>query len=106
MVTGGLDVGPSLSNLRPVERVGFRGECFADGPTGVNRADLASGFPASITTAATWDQNLMYQRGLVMGAEFRQKGAKVMLGWLSKFCEASTRCHFSLENQSRLSSPC
>ena len=80
MVTGGFDVGSCIGNIGPVERLSFRGLCFADGPAGVNRADLVSVFPAGITVAATWDADLMYQRELALGAEFRAKGVNVMLG--------------------------
>ncbi|KAF2798415.1 glycoside hydrolase family 3 protein [Melanomma pulvis-pyrius CBS 109.77] len=80
MVTGGSDVGPCIGNIGPVERLGFRGLCFSDGPIGVNRADLVSVFPSGITAAAMWDRELLYQRGLAIGSEFRGKGAHVMLG--------------------------
>lgn len=45
-----------------------------DGPSGIVRADLVSIFPAGITIAATWGCALMYQRGLAIGEEFRDKG--------------------------------
>lgn len=67
------------------KRVQFGGICLADGPLGVHMADLASVFPAGITTAATWDKELMYLRGKAMGAEFRGKGAHVMTGFVSCF---------------------
>src|SRR4051812_18153437 len=40
MVTGGFDVGSCIGNIGSIERLSFRGICFADGPAGVNRADL------------------------------------------------------------------
>lgn len=80
-----MDVGPCVSNLAPVKRLGFPGVCISDGPAGVNRADLVSGFPAGVTTAATWDKDLIYQRGLAIGAEFRDKGINVMLGYSLPF---------------------
>jgi hypothetical protein len=82
MVTGGFDVGDCIGNIGPIERLSFRGLCMADGPAGVNRADLASAFPAGLTTAATWDVKLMYQRGRALGDEFRGKGAHVLLGYV------------------------
>lgn len=42
--------------------------------------DGVSVFPSGITTAATWDESLMYLRGAALGEEFRAKGAHVMLG--------------------------
>jgi beta-glucosidase len=80
LVTGGADVGPCTGNIGPVERLGFRGLCMADGPAGVNRADLVSVFPAGLATAATWDLDLVYQRGQAIGAEYKGKGVHVMLG--------------------------
>lgn len=82
MVTGGpaLDGLGCVGNLVPVPHAGFGGACFSDGPTGVNRADLVSVFPAGLTAAATWDRSLMYQRGVAIGEEFREKGAHVYLG--------------------------
>jgi beta-glucosidase len=37
-------------------------------------------FPAGIQTAATWDVELMYQRGEALGEESRGKGVNVLLG--------------------------
>ncbi|KAF6816926.1 beta-glucosidase 2 [Colletotrichum sojae] len=82
MVTGrlGLDAGGCIGNIPPIERVGFRGLCLLDGPTALNRADLVSVFPAGLTTAASWDKDLMYRRGRALGEEFRDKGVNVGLG--------------------------
>ncbi|KAF2179972.1 glycoside hydrolase family 3 protein [Zopfia rhizophila CBS 207.26] len=80
MVTGGFDVGSCIGNIGPVGRLSLKGLCFSDGPTGINRADLVSVFPAGLTAAATWDVELLYQRGLALGAEYRGKGINVMLG--------------------------
>ena len=40
-------------------------------------------FPAGLTVAATWDRKLMNTRGSYLGAEFKAKGAHVMLGPVS-----------------------
>ncbi|KAF6823290.1 beta-glucosidase 2 [Colletotrichum plurivorum] len=82
MVTGrlGLEAGGCIGNIPPIERVGFRGLCLLDGPTALNRADLVSVFPAGLTTAASWDKDLMYRRGRALGEEFRDKGVNVGLG--------------------------
>ena len=80
LVTGGYDAGPCIGNIGPVSRLGFKGLCFSDGPIGVNRADLVSVFPSGITAVAMWDRELLYQRGVAIGSEFRGKGAHVMLG--------------------------
>ena len=43
-------------------------------------ADYNSVFPAGGTIAATWDRNLIYQRGFDMGSEHKGKGVDVQLG--------------------------
>jgi beta-glucosidase len=58
----------------------LRGLCLQDSPLGVRFADYASAFSSGQTVAATFDRNLIYQRGLAMGREFAGKGANVLLG--------------------------
>lgn len=43
-------------------------------------ADFNSAFPAGVTIAATWDRQLIYQRGVDMGTEHKLKGVDVQLG--------------------------
>ncbi|RSL42122.1 hypothetical protein CEP54_015593 [Fusarium duplospermum] len=82
MVTGKLaiSVGSCIGNILPIERVGFPGLCMQDGPNGVNLADLVSAFPSGLNAGASWNKKMIYQRGLVMGKEFRPKGIAVALG--------------------------
>jgi beta-glucosidase len=42
-------------------------------------ADFVSAFPAAINAAATWDKDLIYERGAAMGKEHRGKGVNVAL---------------------------
>ncbi|CRK24234.1 hypothetical protein BN1723_013218 [Verticillium longisporum] len=80
-LTTGAAMGLSCNgNINPIEEIGFSGYCLADGPVSVRIADLATVFPAGLTAAATWDRDLIYQRGKALGAEFRGKGAQVHLG--------------------------
>ncbi|EFX04586.1 beta-glucosidase 2 [Grosmannia clavigera kw1407] len=72
--------GPCIGNTVPIERLNFPGLCLQDGPLAIRVADYASVFPAGVSIAASWDRDLMYERGLSMGQEFRAKGAHVMLG--------------------------
>lgn len=51
-----------------------------DSPVGVRDTDYASVFPSGMNVAMTWDTDLMYQRGVAMGQEFRGKGVNVALG--------------------------
>ena len=50
-----------------------------DGPAGVRPATGKTQFPAGVTTAATWDRNLTYQRAISMGQEFYDLGIHVAL---------------------------
>ncbi|KAI9831667.1 MAG: hypothetical protein M1819_004733 [Sarea resinae] len=79
IVTGSL-TGTCMAYVAPVESVGFGGLCIQDGPAAIRLAQLASVFPSGLTVAATWDRDLMYQRGSALAAEFKGKGAHVMLG--------------------------
>lgn len=65
-----------------VERLGFQGICFSDGPSGYARSDGVSIFPSGLTEAATWDKRPIYEHehAVVTGEEFRAKGAHVCLG--------------------------
>ncbi|KAK6581586.1 hypothetical protein PZA11_006277 [Diplocarpon coronariae] len=72
--------GPCVGNIVAIPRLGFPGLCLQDGPLAIRTADYASVFPAGVTTAASFDRTLMYERGVALGAEFRGKGATVALG--------------------------
>ena len=77
MVTG--KPGPCVGNIIPIERLGFPGLCLQDGPLAIRTVDYASLFQAGVTTAASFDKSLMYERRKLMGAESRGKGAQVAL---------------------------
>ncbi|XDG09934.1 hypothetical protein ABKA04_009549 [Annulohypoxylon sp. FPYF3050] len=82
LVSGGY-LSPGLAcvgSIGPISRQGFDGLCYSDGPNGVARSDGVSVFPSGITAAATWDRELIYQRAVAIGEEFRAKGAHVILG--------------------------
>ncbi|KAI5202615.1 hypothetical protein E4T39_04702 [Aureobasidium subglaciale] len=77
MVTG--QPGPCVGNIEPIERLGFNGLCLQDGPLAIRVADYASVFSAGVSAASSWDRDILYERGLLMGKEFRAKGAHVAL---------------------------
>lgn len=60
--------------------VGFPSLALQDGPLGIRFSDHSTAFPAGITTGATWNKELMYQRGKAHGLEARGKGINVLLG--------------------------
>ncbi|KAI5778066.1 glycoside hydrolase family 3 protein [Geopyxis carbonaria] len=76
----GWAMGPCVGNTGPVPRLDFPSLCLQDGPLGVRFADKITAFPAGITVGGTWDRKLMRARGEALGAEFRGKGANVLLG--------------------------
>lgn len=63
-----------------IPRLGFRGMCLQDSPTGVRDTDFNSVFPAGVNVAATWDRSLAYARGVAMGEEHSGKGVDMQLG--------------------------
>jgi beta-glucosidase len=81
MVTG--QAGPCVGNIVAIPRLDFPGLCLQDGPLAIRVADYASVFSAGVSAGATWDKEIMYERGYAMGEEFRAKGAHVVLGPVS-----------------------
>ncbi|KAI7662961.1 putative beta-glucosidase [Hortaea werneckii] len=77
MVTGA--EGPCVGNIQPIERLGFNGLCLQDGPLSIRYADYASVFSAGVSAACTWDRDILHERGMAMGKEFKGKGAHVAL---------------------------
>ena len=69
-----------VGNTGPVARLGFPSLCLQDGPLGLRFVDNASSFPAGVTVGATWNKELMYQRGKAHGFEAKLKGINVLLG--------------------------
>jgi beta-glucosidase len=63
-----------------VDRLGVPQICLQDGPLGVRTTNNITAFPAGITAGATFDKELIYQRGVALGEEFRGKGVNVYLG--------------------------
>lgn len=61
-------------------RVGFPQLCLNDAANGVRQADHVTVFPDGITVGATFDKDLMHERGVAIGKEARGKGVNVWLG--------------------------
>ncbi|KAJ4480165.1 beta-D-xylosidase/beta-D-glucosidase [Lentinula aciculospora] len=81
-LTVGLD-GRCVGNTAPVPRFNIPEFCFGDGPAGVRDVEGVSQFPAELTTAATWDRDLMYRRNKAMGQEFYDQGVHIPLAPVS-----------------------
>ncbi|KAJ6177856.1 hypothetical protein N7519_008317 [Penicillium mononematosum] len=76
----GWQMGLCVGNTGPAELVKFPSLCLQDGPLGLRFAQNITGFPAGITTGATWNRELMQMRGFALGKEARLKGVNIILG--------------------------
>ncbi|CAG7980713.1 unnamed protein product [Penicillium nalgiovense] len=75
----GWQMGLCVGNTGPAEFVKFPSLCLQDGPLGLRFAQNITGFPAGITTGATWNRELMQLRGFALGKEARLKGVNIIL---------------------------
>lgn len=73
-------MGPCVGNTGSALRFGIPRLCLQDGALGVAATDNNTAFPAGISTGATFNKALMYDRGLALGAEMRGKGVNIQLG--------------------------
>jgi len=69
-----------VGSTSPGVASGFPALCLQDGPLGIRFADHITATPAGITVGATWNKDLFYKRGRLLGLEYRTKGVNVMLG--------------------------
>ncbi|ODN90828.1 hypothetical protein L198_06145 [Cryptococcus wingfieldii CBS 7118] len=72
--------GPCQANSGGVPRLGIPGLCFNDGPAGPRYTDYVTQWPSEFISAASFDRDLMWERAVRIGQEFRGKGVNVMLG--------------------------
>jgi beta-glucosidase len=77
LAEGGYHRSPFLAAR--VERIGFRGIAFSDGPRGVV-VDRATCFPVTMARGATWDTDLEVRIGEAIGRELRAVGADLYGG--------------------------
>lgn len=75
----GWQMGPCVGNTGTTS-VGFPSLCLQDGPLGIRYAYPITAFPAGITTAATFNKDLMHSRGRAMGQEAQNLGINALLG--------------------------
>ncbi|KAK2005540.1 glycosyl hydrolase family 3 N terminal domain-containing protein [Colletotrichum eremochloae] len=73
-------MGLAVGTTGPAVHVGFPQLQLQDGPLGIRFADNATALPAGVTVGATWNRELMYERGKAHGQEARGKGINVLLG--------------------------
>ena len=68
----------------PIPRLGVPAVKVSDGPNGARGGIFKDGpstacFPVGIALASTWNPELVQQTGAALGAEAKQKGARVLL---------------------------
>ncbi|KAH8427858.1 beta-glucosidase [Aspergillus melleus] len=81
LTTGtGIFMGPCAGQTGSALRLGIPNLCLHDSPLGVRNSDHNTAFPPGITVGATFDKDLMYERGVGLGEEARGKGINVLLG--------------------------
>ena len=86
--------GASFWETKAFEKYGIPAMFVCDGPSGLRKQDLSGGtdmlgvnnsepatcFPAGVTTASSWDPELLQVVGRAIGEEARQQGVGVVLG--------------------------
>ncbi|KAJ5776546.1 uncharacterized protein N7511_001557 [Penicillium nucicola] len=81
MTTGtGFFMGPCVGQTGSAPRFGIPNICLQDSPVGIRNSDHNTAFPPGITVGATFNKDLMYERGVGLGEEARGKGVNVLLG--------------------------
>lgn len=78
MATG--QPGPCVGNVLPIPRLNFTGLCLQNGPQCVQQGDYSSVFVSSVSAAASWDRQLLYDRARALAEEHKAKGSHVILG--------------------------
>jgi hypothetical protein len=80
-----------VGNTGSVPRLGWPGMCLQDAGNGVRIVDFANAYPAGLHVGASWDSALAYQRGQMMGQEFRTKGG-LFENNFDQICFADSSC--------------
>ncbi len=72
--------GPCVGNTAAVGSISYPQLCLQDGPLGVRYGSNVNAFTPGIQAGATWDRELIRQRGQYIGEEAKGCGIHVMLG--------------------------
>ncbi|KAK2002988.1 glycosyl hydrolase family 3 N terminal domain-containing protein [Colletotrichum falcatum] len=76
----GWNNGPCVGNTSPASSINYPSLCLQDGPLGVRYARSVTAFVPGIQAAATWDVDLIRERGALKATEAKGVGVHVMLG--------------------------
>ena len=75
--------GDYVGNVASNSRLGIPAIKMNDGPQGFRdeaHPGTSTAWPSAMTVGASWDEDLLYEWGKAMGAEFYGKGANILLG--------------------------
>ena len=84
--------GKDFWHLKSIERLGLPEIMVCDGPHGLRKQNAenkkvgignsypATCFPTAVTTACSWDRDLIYNMGQALAEECLQHGVSVLLG--------------------------
>ena len=84
--------GADMWNTKSLEKYGVGSVTMSDGPhglrfqkngnttTGINDSSPATCFPTAVTSGASWDEDLMFEKGAAIGREALSEGVSVVLG--------------------------
>ncbi len=84
-----LCTGKDIWHLNGVERLGIPSVTLTDGPHGlslrkpdgdIRKSVTATCFPSAVTTACSWDRDLLYRMGQAMGQECLKENISIILG--------------------------
>lgn len=63
-----------------IDRLGIHRMKMTDGPQGLGTHGKSTAYPATITLAATWNENLAYEYGKALGRDCRARNVNILLG--------------------------
>lgn len=63
-----------------IDRLGIHRMKMSDGPQGLGTHGKSTAYPATLTLAATWNENLAYKYGKALGRDCKARGVNILLG--------------------------
>lgn len=65
--------------IRSIDRLGVPEIKLTDGPVGTHKDGRATAYPAGVTSASTWNRNLLHELGVQLGRDSRARGVHILL---------------------------
>lgn len=63
-----------------IDRLGIHRMKMSDGPQGLGTHGKSTAYPATVSLAATWNENLAYRYGQALGNDCKARGVNILLG--------------------------